>query len=66
MKKALTVAAVIAAFALTGCTSMDAEQYSEYVESRLTETQVEISDGRTLTCVVHGSEGLSCDWDGAN
>lgn len=73
MKKVLTIAAVVAALALTGCaSSADLDSVDEDTgnsSSSLYERTVDLSDGRTVTCVIYDDYrmgGVSCDWGNAS
>ena len=56
------------ALMLAGCTTTrdgDEPAVSRSVSGKLREAEIELTDGRTVTCVVYSSGykgGLSCDW----
>ena len=58
------------ALLLTGCSATEGHGepvVSSSASSRLHEAIIELTDGRTVTCVVYSSPskaGLSCDWGG--
>lgn len=64
MKRTIAAIALVA-LALTGC-GVD-EQGNKRMDG-LKENRVNLTDGRTVTCVVYRggyAGGLSCDWEGA-
>lgn len=67
MKKLLTVLAVSGVLLLTGCAS-GAVDTKTNEPSTLYETEITLSDGRTVTCITYKdgyAGGTSCDWDRA-
>lgn len=77
-RRTAAVLAALVATGLSGCTASAATEGTEAEErpgftrvtfqSTLTEQQIELDDGRVVTCVLYDGAhraGLSCDWEGS-
>lgn len=70
------VAVALMLSALVGCSSVSGgggspawDEDAGDVTSSLYERTIELTDGRTVTCVIYAASragGVSCDWDGAS